>query len=228
MDILDSYLERYGIEDIREKLDTFYEELIEWNEKFNLTSITDRDAVYEKHFIDSLFAVTRLPEGAKVCDIGSGAGLPVIPLALARPDCEFTSVDSLNKRVGFMDHIIEELEIDNCSAYHDRAEDWAKEHREEYDVCTARAVAPLNILAEYCMPLVKVGGIMLAYKGADGAKELKTAAKALTLLGAGNVNTLSTTLPCGDRRMIIIVQKVKPTPASYPRGGNKPRLSPLI
>ncbi|MDE6550642.1 MAG: 16S rRNA (guanine(527)-N(7))-methyltransferase RsmG [Clostridia bacterium] len=227
MDILDGYLERYGVRDIRGKLDFFYEELIEWNEKFNLTAITEKEEVYEKHFIDSLMAVTQLPRGAKVCDIGSGAGLPVIPLALARPDCTFTSVDSLNKRVGFIDHIIDELEIDNCTAYHVRAEDWAQEHREEYDVCTARAVAPMNVLSEYCMPLVKKGGIMLAYKGADGEKELKAAAKALKLLGAGNVNTLSTTLPCGDRRMLIAVHKIKPTPAAYPRGGNKPRLSPL-
>lgn len=212
---------------LSEKFEKLYLLLTQWNEKFNLTAITDRDGVYEKHFEDSLAGAELIRGGAKVCDVGCGAGFPLLPLALALPSCTFTGVDSLNKRVTYLNEAISVLELENCLAVHSRAEDWCKNHRGEYDVVTARALAPLNILAEYCLPLVKEGGIAVAYKGGDPDEELSAADKAITLMGGKVEKIKKFALSGGDRRTLIVIRKIKPTPSAYPRGGNKPRLHPI-
>ncbi|MDE5618442.1 MAG: 16S rRNA (guanine(527)-N(7))-methyltransferase RsmG, partial [Clostridia bacterium] len=192
MDKLDVYLQSIGAPDLKKKFSAYYDMLIEWNNKFNLTAITDKDEVYEKHFIDSMLGAEFIPKCANVCDIGSGAGFPAIPLAMLKSGAKFTAVDSLNKRIAFLKEVIAALDIDNCCACHSRAEDWARMHRESYDVCVARAVAPLNILAEYCLPLVKTGGIMLAYKGGDSDEEVNAARNAVDILGGGKITVKKT------------------------------------
>ncbi len=206
------------------QLDIYYNMLIEANSKFNLTAITDRDEVYTKHFIDSMLGHCTIPSGATVVDIGSGAGFPALPLKIFRPDIQVTLVDSLTKRVGFTTDVATAIGIE-ATCIHDRAEDFAKTHRESYDVATARAVAPLNILLEYTAPLVRVGGIVLAYKATDS--ELEQSANAIAKLGLQYNRTIQLQLPNGDPRVLIVLDKVSPTARQYPRGGNKPRKMPL-
>lgn len=207
-----------------DKLEIYYNMLVETNAKFNLTAITDRQEVQIKHFIDSMMGHIAIKENATLVDIGSGAGFPALPLALYRSDIAVTLVDSLHKRVEFTQQVAEAIGV-NATCVHSRAEDFANEHRQQFDVATARAVAPLNILLEYTAPLVKIGGIVLAYKAND--EELELAKKAIFLLGLKYNRTIDFTLPNGDNRCLIVFDKIAGTPKQYPRGGNKPRKMPL-
>ena len=208
-----------------EKLKAFAAFLKEENAKYNLTAITGEEEIISKHFYDSLVGERFLESGATVCDIGSGAGFPLIPLAVLRQDCSFTGVDSTQKKVNFINAACAKLDIKNCYAVHARAEDIKP--RESFTAVTARAVASLNTLAEYCLPILRVGGVMIAYKGSNADEELVEAKGALKILGGQAEEIYRYTLPTGEARAIIAIKKISPTPAKYPRQGNKPRLKPL-
>ncbi len=207
--------------------ETFFEELVSYNDKVNLTAITGKHDVYTKHFLDSVLSIDAIPIGASVVDIGAGAGFPSLPIKIVRPDLDVTMVDSLNKRVTFLDYITNTLNIKTTNV-HSRAEDFAKNHREMYDVAVARAVAKLNTLLEYLLPLVKVGGRIIAYKGSNFKEELAEATKAIEVLGGKYLKTLNFELPndYGERN-IVIIEKIKPTPAKYPRSKNQPKTNPI-
>lgn len=210
------------------QFETYRELLTEWNEKFNLTAITEPEEVYIKHFLDSIAAAAVIPEGASVCDVGSGAGFPGLPLKILRPDLRVLLIDSLNKRVGFLSHVIAALDLKEIRAEHIRAEDAAapKNYRESFDITCARAVAPLATLCEYALPLTRVGGAFIAYKTAAG-EELSQAERAIKILGGGKPEILPYTLPGEQSRVLIKIPKTAPSPAAYPRAGNKPRTQPL-
>ena len=197
-----------------EKLKAFAAFLKEENAKYNLTAITSEEEIISKHFYDSLVGERFLESGATVCDIGSGAGFPLIPLAVLRQDCSFTGVDSTQNKGNLVN-----------AAVHARAEDIKP--RESFTAVTARAVASLNTLAEYCLPILRVGGVMIAYKGSNADEELEEAKGALKILGGQAEEIYRYTLPTGEARAIIAIKKISPTPAKYPRQGNKPRLKPL-
>ncbi|MEG2014490.1 MAG: 16S rRNA (guanine(527)-N(7))-methyltransferase RsmG, partial [Clostridia bacterium] len=207
------------------KLDAFYDLLIEWNKKFNLTTICERAEVDEKHFLDSLIGVDFFAQNSTVCDVGAGAGFPSIPLAIVRKDLNFTLIDSLNKRVGFLQCVIDTLQLSNVTAIHARAEDFATSNREKFDVVCARAVAPLNILLEYTAPLCKVGGKIVLYKTDKEELTLATVAISKLRVTLQSINAFS--LPTAGERRIMVFEKVATSPKQYPRGGNKPRLFPL-
>ncbi len=198
--------------------------LREENEKYNLTAITEPNAVYVKHFADSILGSVAVPQNATLCDVGSGAGFPSLPLKIARPDIGVVLVDSLEKRINFTKTLCEKLQV-KAEFYHDRAEDFAKTHSEQFDIATARAVAALPILLEYVAQIVKIGGIVLAYKTDES--ELATAANACNVLGLKFEKSYKFVLPDGSNRCLLIFRKVTATPAKYPRGQNKPRKQPL-
>lgn len=210
----------------------YYETLVEWNEKMNLTAITDKSEVYLKHFFDSLTAsfYFSFEQNLSLCDVGAGAGFPSIPIKIAFPDIQITIVDSLNKRIQFLEHLAKELQLENVHFIHDRAEIFGqlKEHRESYDIVTARAVARMSVLSELCLPLVKKGGTFIAMKGASGQEELEAGKKAITLLGGAVKKKHSFSLPFEDsERNIILISKEKPTPRKYPRKPGTPNRSPI-
>ncbi|WP_427814532.1 16S rRNA (guanine(527)-N(7))-methyltransferase RsmG [Enterococcus sp. 22-H-5-01] len=214
-----------------EQFATYFELLVEWNQKMNLTAITELQEVYLKHFYDSItlaFSDTFEPKG-KLCDVGSGAGFPSIPLKIVFPDLEITIVDSLNKRITFLSTLVEALELKGVSLYHDRAETFGqnKEYRESFDFVTARAVARLNVLTELCVPLVKKDGYFFALKAAKSDEELVEAKPAIALLGGKLIQAEDVSLPNGDTRHIITIQKKKETPKKYPRKPGLPNKQPL-
>lgn len=214
-----------------EQFATYFELLVEWNQKMNLTAITELQEVYLKHFYDSItlaFSDTFEPQG-KLCDVGSGAGFPSIPLKIIFPDLEITIVDSLNKRITFLSTLVEALELKGVSLYHDRAETFGqnKEYRESFDFVTARAVARLNVLTELCVPLVKRDGYFFALKAAKSDEELVEAKPAIALLGGKLIQAEDVSLPNGDTRHIITIQKKKETPKKYPRKPGLPNKQPL-
>lgn len=211
----------------RNKFDIYYQALVSYNEKVNLTAITEKNEVYTKHFLDSILGVNEIPKNATVVDVGTGAGFPGLPLKIVRPDINLTLVDSLYKRVNFLNLLCEKLNIESTNL-HSRAEEFAKKNFEKFDVAVARAVAKLNTLLEYLLPLIKVGGIVVAYKGSNSLEELNEAQKALEVLGGEFVKTLSFNLPnqTGERN-ILIIKKIKHTPKQYPRERNLPKLKPL-
>lgn len=205
-------------------------ELQQWNQVMNLTAITDDEGVAEKHFADSLLPLTmvQLPQGASLVDVGSGAGFPGLPMALVRRDLRVTFLDSLQKRLNFLAQLTEKLGV-TARVLHARAEDAGQnpQTRERFDVATARAVANLNALAEYCLPLVKVGGVFLALKGAAGEEELAAAAGAIAKLG-GRVEAVHRyALPGGDARVLLVIRKEQPTPRQYPRSAALMKKKPL-
>ncbi len=208
----------------------YFELLVSWNEKMNLTAITEPGEVLEKHFLDSLTPLLALPikQGGKLIDVGTGAGFPGIPLKLLRPDLELTLLDGLNKRLVFLGEVCERLGI-GANRIHKRAEEAGldKKMREAYDVAIARAVAPLNILCEYCIPLVKMKGHFIAMKGPGAQKELEEAEHAIELLGGERTKIHSLTLPGGEERNLVIVQKRRFTPKGYPRHGGTITKHPL-
>lgn len=213
------------------KLEKYRELLLEWNSFMNLTAITEEDDVNIKHFLDSLtiFKTGELDGKKSVIDVGTGAGFPGIPMAIQNPDLEVTLLDSLNKRIKFLNKVVEETELGNVMTYHGRAEEFArkKEFRDAFDVSVSRAVANMSTLAEYTLPYVKPGGVMIAMKGSEYKEELKEAENAIKILGGEIKEVKEITLPDGILHSLIVVEKVKQTPKKYPRAGGKPKSKPL-
>ena len=214
------------------KLEKYMEGILSWNEKVNLTNITDPAEFRIKHNADSLMCVD-FPEfrsAKNVIDVGTGGGFPGIPLAVYAPDKNFTLLDSLNKRLKIIDELAGSLDISNITLVHGRAEDIAKtkEHREKYDLCVSRAVSNLATLSEYCLPFIKVGGYLLAYKGPGAEQEAEDAAKALKILGGRLVGIRETTMEeYGLDHRILVIEKVRNTPKTYPRKAGTPLKEPL-
>jgi 16S rRNA (guanine527-N7)-methyltransferase len=210
-----------------EKFALFYRELMEFNKKVNLTSITDESDFVVKHVADSLSAEKYLPRGAAVCDIGPGGGFPSVPLKILRGDLDFTLFEATAKKAAFIDATAKKLNLNGFTCRHMRAEDAARtSSRESFDVVVARAVAPLNTLLEYALPLVKKGGIFVAYKGAG--EEISASERAAKLLGSKLPTVHEISLPpTGYKRRLVIYDKIDVCKAAYPRKGNKPRLDPL-
>lgn len=209
----------------------YLSELTEWNKKFNLTAIKEEKEIVLKHFIDSISVIPFLPEDASsMIDVGTGAGFPGIPIKIVLQDLTVTLLDSLEKRVKFLNHIIRCHSYENMTAIHERAEELAhiREHREVYDIGISRAVAPLPVLCEYVIPFVKVGGYFAAMKGSDIRDELKASEKAIDILGGKIENVNMFLLPCTDiKRNLILIKKIRQTPTMYPRKSGKPSKSPL-
>lgn len=208
----------------------YYSMLIEWNEKMNLTAITQPEEVAIKHFFDSatFLKYAKVNKGAKIIDVGTGAGFPGIPIKILQPDIELTLLDSLKKRLNFLTEVCNTLNIE-AEIIHKRAEEGGRqvELREQFDIATSRAVANMNTLSEYLMPYVKVGGNMVAMKGRNGNEELTLAKGAITKLG-GKINFCNEfALPTGDERTIIVIDKIKPCPKQYPRQSAKIKNNPL-
>lgn len=223
----------YGIDLGEEALGRFQaycDQLLEWNEKMNLTAIKEPQEVAVKHFVDSLSLLAHCPleQGAKVIDIGTGAGFPGLPLKIARPDFRLTLLDSLNKRLTFLQGLLDQLGL-SAELIHARAEEGGKkpELREQFDLGTSRAVASLRLLAEYCLPYVKVGGVFAAMKGPDVAEELAEAKEAIRLLGGEVESVEEFLLPDGSGRSIVKIRKQRKTPPAYPRHGSKIAKKPL-
>lgn len=208
-----------------DKFVKYQEMLIETNKKFNLTSIDDPKEIKIKHFEDSLTIKNYINKGMKVLDIGSGAGFPGIPLRIEKY-FDLTLIDSVNKKVNFMNEVIEELGLDNTRAIHVRAEDFAKDHREEFDLVISRAVANLSTLLEYGLPFLKVGGIFIAMKGPKAEEEIEEAQNALKILGGELINIDTIDLH-GNTRKNILIKKVRSTKKKYPRGKNQAKKNPL-
>ncbi|MFD4704379.1 16S rRNA (guanine(527)-N(7))-methyltransferase RsmG [Gottfriedia sp. NPDC058432] len=214
------------------QFDIYFHTLVEWNNKMNLTAITEESEVYLKHFYDSISAAFYFDFAGEItlCDIGAGAGFPSIPIKICFPSIKLTIVDSLQKRITFLNHLAKELQLENVSFIHDRAETFAKRTgmRESFDVVTARAVARMSVLTELCLPLVKQNGHFVALKGAAGQEELEKANYAIKTLG-GEVKSISHfTLPSEDSdRNIVIVEKKRKTPTKYPRKPGTPGKEPL-
>lgn len=211
-----------------EQFETYFEFLTSYNQKVNLTAITEKQEVFVKHFYDSALGAEFVGPNATLVDVGTGAGFPGVPLKIVRPDIKLTLVDSLNKRIEFLNQLKTKLDI-NFDTYHSRAEEFAILNREKFDVATSRAVASLNTLCEYTLPLLKVGGIFLAYKSGNIEEELNIAQKAISTLGGVVENIKKFILPnnMGERN-IIIIKKIKKTPTKYPRNKNLPKLKPII
>lgn len=216
-----------------EQFELYYRELVTWNEKMNLTAITDREQVYIKHFYDSVSPSFFLPfdREAAIVDVGSGAGFPGIPLKIVFPHLKLTIVDSLNKRIGFLQHVAEQLQLEQVSCVHARAEDAGRnsELRDKFDYAVARAVARLNVLNELCLPFVVPGGLFMAMKGMAVAEEQAEAAYSLSRLNGRIEHVFSLDLP-GDsgERHIVAVRKLGVTPKAYPRKAGIPGKQPLI
>ena len=230
----DLELEKIGItlnEQQKQQFDKYYEMLVEWNKVMNLTGITEYDEVNLKHFTDSL-TIARTQEMQKVqsvIDIGTGAGFPGIPLKIAFPHLKVVLLDSLNKRIKFLDAVIEELGLENISTIHGRAEDFGKDtsFREQFDYCVSRAVAPLPILLEYCSPFIKVDGSLLLYKSIKTDQEVDESKHALDELNC-KISEICTLSDDKDyKRYIIEIHKINETPTKYPRKAGKPKKNPL-
>ena len=211
-----------------EQFDVYAELLVEWNSKMNLTAITEPDEIVIKHFADSLAFLEHavLPENARVIDVGTGAGFPTVPLLIARPDIKLTLLDALNKRLTFLDEVLKKCGL-TAELVHSRAEELGKnnEYRERYDIATARAVAPMNVLSEYCLPFVKVGGCFAALKGSND--DVSAAEKAINELGGKLESNVSYKLSNGDNRSIVLVRKISQTSTRYPRNNKKIATKPL-
>lgn len=211
-----------------EKLETLTGFMLDYNQKVNLTRITEPNEIIEKHYIDSILPLTMIdvPRGAKCADIGTGAGFPSLPMKIYRPDLNFTLIDSLGKRITYLDLACERLEI-TCRTIHARSEEAAKkpELRDSFDFVTARAVAALNVLCEFCLPYVKKGGVFAALKGAEGEAEI--AENAIKRLGGEIDKVIAYNLPSGDARHLVIIRKKSDTPKGFPRAGGVIAKRPL-
>ena len=216
----------------KEQYERYFELLVEWNEKINLTAITEKDEVYLKHFYDSIAPILQgLIENQpiRLLDIGAGAGFPSLPMKILFPELNVTIIDSLNKRINFLHLLAEELGLSGVHFYHGRAEDFAqdKAFRAQFDLVTARAVARMQVLSELTIPYLKVGGRLLALKASNAPEELEEAKNALNLLFSKVEDNLQYELPNGDPRYITLVEKKKETPNKYPRKAGMPNKRPL-
>ena len=226
--LLQNYIKDYKItltENQYEQFQKYFELLAEWNEKMNLTAITDESGVALKHFADSLSLLNfvDIPQNSSLADVGTGAGFPGVVLKIARPDIKLTLIDSLNKRLDFLGEVCAQLGI-KAELIHSRAEDGARDEklRENFDFAVSRAVARMNVLSEYCLPYVKVGGAFCAMKGAQANEEFKESLNAINTLGGKLENKYFFELPeNGGERAIAVVRKVKNTPQKYPRQSGK-------
>ncbi len=230
---LENTAREYGFEltdDMLARFDKYSDVLIEWNKKINLTAITDPTGIADKHFIDSmlLLSAVEIKNGARLADIGTGAGFPSVPVKIVRGDIDITLVDSLNKRINFLKELSSELGIDGA-CIHARAEELAhnKSYREAFNVVCARAVAKLPVLCEYCLPFVKTGGVFTALKGPDAYAEVQLALNAIKALGGKIDKICEFTLPDGDKRCIVVIKKISQTPTKYPRQSAKISKTPL-
>jgi len=211
----------------KDRFEMFKTILLEYNAKFNLTSVTDDDGIFYKHFVDSLAGEKFFPLKANVAEVGSGGGFPSIPLKIVREDLRFTLIESTEKKCGYLSAVVEKLNLKDMTVLNCRAEEVGKAaFREKFDCATARAVARLNVLCEYCMPLVKVGGRFIAYKG-NCEEELFEAQKAIKVLG-GELECAEKFLINGEERTILVIKKTAHTPEKYPRGQGKERKNPII
>ena len=204
--------------------------LIEWNKKINLTAITEPNEIILKHFVDSLTISKYISDGTRVVDVGTGAGFPGIPLKIYRQDIEITLLDSLQKRINFLDEVIRELNLEKIETVHSRVEDFGKDkkYREKFDISTSRAVANLATLSEYLLPLVKIGGKVISMKGSLIEEELENSKNAIKILGGGIERVDEFDLPNSDiSRNIILIDKIKETPNKYPRKAGEPSKKPL-
>ncbi len=229
--LLNDYLTEYGIvvdENAAHRLDCFAQTLVEWNKVMNLTGITEPDEIVIKHFVDCLMLLKYVDfkDTDTLIDVGTGAGFPAMPLLMAKPELKVTFLDSLNKRLNFISTVLEENNLEG-NLVHDRAEVLSKDakYREAFDYATARAVAPMNVLCEYCLPYVKVGGAFVAMKGPED--DVTSAQSAIKELGGEIINNVSYKLPNGDQRTIIVVKKISHTPTKYPRNSKKITSKPL-
>ncbi|MDD2446045.1 MAG: 16S rRNA (guanine(527)-N(7))-methyltransferase RsmG [Clostridia bacterium] len=224
---LEEIFKKYNITITDEALSCFevyYKELLEWNRKMNLTSITNEEDVIVKHFLDSVFPYENISNGSMVLDIGAGAGFPSLPLKFIRPDLNITMLDSLNKRITFLKHIIDLTQLQDIQAIHSRIEDFKEKNK--FDCVVARAVSALPILIEYSLPFLKVGGILMAYKSKSAEEEVLNSKHALQILGGKIVGIKKYVIEENDR-CLIIVKKIKTTDKKYPRGKNLPKIKPL-
>ena len=231
MSDLTKLMYKLNIEEADAKADVlirYMEKVMQWNEKVNLTAITDREEFVQKHLVDSLLCAETLEftESSSICDVGTGGGFPGVPLAVCYPEKEFVLMDSLAKRIKIVQQICDELSIKNVRAVHGRAEDLARteDYREAFDLCVSRAVANMRVLSEYCIPFVRVGGSFIAYKGADCESEIDDSKEAIRRLGGGETEIRK--LPHLGHSLVII-KKVSPTPKTYPRKAGTPARKPL-
>lgn len=213
------------------QLETYYNLLVEWNEKMNLTAITDAQGVVVKHFADSVSVLNYVdfPYNSSIIDVGTGAGFPGVVLKIARPDIKLTLLDSLNKRLVFLQNVLGEINL-SADLIHSRAEDGGRDKnlRESFDYAVSRAVANMNVLSEYCLPYVHVGGSFLAFKGRGAESEISAAKSAIKKLGGKIAETYNFALPFdGGERAIVQIQKIAETPNKYPRNAGKIKSSPL-
>lgn len=230
-------LNEFGIEltaEMEEQFLLYYNILIEWNSFMNLTAITDFDEVLKKHFTDSISLIRAIPDLAekrfKVIDVGTGAGFPGIPLKIVFPNISVVLLDSLNKRVNFLNEVISKLQLTDITAMHGRAEDFAqnKEYRESFDLCVSRAVANLATLSEYCLPFVKKNGRFISYKSEKVSEEFEVSGKAISVLGGEYENQVTFELPDSDiYRNLFIIKKKSATPGKYPRKAGLPSKEPI-
>lgn len=226
-------LKKLNIELSEKQLNQFYNYmniLIEWNKVMNLTNITEPEEIIQKHFVDSLTILKSIRENDSIIDVGTGAGFPGIPIKIAFPKTKITLLDSLNKRIKFLEEVINKLELKNIETIHGRAEEVAhnKKYREKYDIAIARAVAPLNVLSEYLLPFVKIGGYAICMKGVKGKEEAEEGKNAIKILGGEITNSREFNLPNTEMaRTIIEIEKIKNTEKKYPRKAGTPTKMPL-
>jgi 16S rRNA (guanine527-N7)-methyltransferase len=231
--IFRKYLEKMDINLNEKQMHQFYEymqNLIEWNEKINLTAITEPEEIIVKHFVDSLTISKYINKDAKIIDVGTGAGFPGIPLKIYRDDIEVILLDSLNKRINFLNDTIKKIGLEKITANHGRAEEFArnKKYREKFDVATSRAVANMSTLSEYLIPFVKLGGTVVAMKGSEIDEEVQISKNAINVLGGKILNVEEFNLPGTDiKRNIVLIKKEKVTLAKFPRKAGTPSKEPL-